>query len=111
MTYNVLTIPPFDKQFKRLVKKYPSLKQEFIALVARLEQDPQQGIALGNSCFKIRLAIHSKGKGKRSGGRVITHFVISDHSLFLIAIYDKSEVENLTDGELKMLLSNIQNFI
>ncbi len=25
----VLSIPPFDKQFKRLVKKYPSLKNEF----------------------------------------------------------------------------------
>ena len=29
MSYNVVTIPPFDKQLKRLVKKFPSLKTEF----------------------------------------------------------------------------------
>jgi len=32
MSYNVLTTPPFDKQLKRLAKKYPSLKDEFAEL-------------------------------------------------------------------------------
>lgn len=41
MSYNVLTIPPFDKQLKRLVKKYPSLKYEFANLIESLEQYPQ----------------------------------------------------------------------
>ena len=33
MNYNILTIAPFDKQLKRLVKKYPSLKKDFIGLL------------------------------------------------------------------------------
>jgi len=29
MKFNVLTIPPFDRQLKRLAKKFPSLKSEY----------------------------------------------------------------------------------
>ena len=108
MNYKVLSIPPFDKQLKRLAKKYPSLKLEFLALVDMLEKDPHQGVSLGNSCFKIRLAIASKGKGKSGGSRIITHVVVTEQTVFLLSIYDKSETDNLTDTELKLLLSNVK---
>ena len=77
-------------------------------MVDSLEKDPQQGFSLGNSCFKIRLAIASKGKGKSGGSRLITHVVISEQTVFLLSIYDKSETDNLTDTELKLLLSNVK---
>lgn len=108
MSYSVLTIPPFDKQLKRLVKKYPSLKNEFAQLLENLEQDPAQGTKLGNNCFKIRIAITSKGKGKSGGARVITNFVITEETVFLISIYDKSEKENITDKELIELLKYVE---
>lgn len=38
MSYNILSIPPFDKQLKRLAKKYPSIKRDFSALLDVLEQ-------------------------------------------------------------------------
>jgi mRNA-degrading endonuclease RelE of RelBE toxin-antitoxin system len=107
MSYSVLTIPPFDKQLKRLYKKYPSLKQEFLKLIESLEQNPEQGITVGKNCFKIRLAIASKAKGKSSGPRIITNIVLSDEVVYLLSIYDKSDKENLTDKELKELLSYI----
>jgi mRNA-degrading endonuclease RelE of RelBE toxin-antitoxin system len=107
MSYNVLTIPPFDKQLKRLAKKYPSLKNEFAELLESLEQEPEQGTNLGNNCYKIRIAIASKGKGKSSGARVITNFVIAEETVFLISIYDKSEKDNLTDKELNELLKYV----
>lgn len=104
MSYNVLPIPPFDRQLKRLSKKYPSLKEEFFSLIERLEENPEQGTNLGNNCFKIRLSIASKGKGKSGGARVITNIVISDETVYLLTIYDKSEKENLSDKELEELL-------
>ena len=107
MSYNVLTIPPFDKQIKRLVKKYPSLKNEFAELLEVLEQDPEKGTYIGYNCYKIRISIASKVKGKSSGARVITNFVVSEETVFLISIYDKSERENLTDKELKELLKYV----
>ncbi|MFC5193408.1 type II toxin-antitoxin system RelE/ParE family toxin [Algoriphagus aquatilis] len=107
MSFNVLTIPPFDRQLKRLARKYPSLKKEFAALIESLEREPEQGTKLGNNCYKIRIAIASKGKGKSGGARVITNFVIAEETVFLISIYDKSELENLTDRELAELLKHI----
>ena len=107
MRYNVLTIPPFDKQLKRLAKKYPSLKSEFSELIESLEQEAEQGTHLGNNCYKIRIAIASKGKGKSGGARVITNFIIAEKTVFLISIYDKSEKENISDKELEELLKNI----
>jgi len=104
MNYNVITIPPFDRQLKRLSKKYPSLKEEFLELVILLELNPEQGINLGNNCFKIRIAISSKGKGKSGGARIITNIVIDDTTVYLLSIYDKSERETLTDKELEDLL-------
>ena len=104
MSYNVLTIPPFDKQLKRLAKKYPSLKNEFAELLESLEEEPEQGTNLGNNCYKIRLAIASKNRGKSGGARIITNIVIDDETVYLLSIYDKAEHENLTDKELNMLL-------
>jgi len=109
MRYNVLSIVPFDRQLKRLAKKYPSLKAEFAALIEDLENNPSKGISIGNKCYKIRLAIASKGRGKSGSARVITHFYVSRDTVFLLAIYDKNEQENITDRELKMLLSQIED--
>ncbi len=104
MNYKIISIPPFDKQLKRLAKKYKSLKNDFAKLLESLEEDPEQGTNLGNNCYKLRLAIASKGKSKSGGARVITNFVISDGIIYLLSIYDKSEKDNLTDRELKELL-------
>lgn len=107
MSYNVVTIPPFDRQLKRLVKKFPSLKTEFTNLIENLELEPEQGKAITNSCYKIRLSIKSKGRGKSGGARVITHVQILENNVFLLAIYDKSEQDDISDKEIGYLLSFI----
>ena len=61
MSFKILTIPPFDKQLKRLSKKYPSIKQDFAKLLEDLKTNPSQGAEIKENCFKIRLAIKSKG--------------------------------------------------
>ena len=104
MIYNILPIPPFDRQLKRLCKKYTSLKEEFLHLIESLEINPEQGTNLGNNCYKVRIAIASKGKGKSGGARIITNFILSEKTVYLLSIYDKSEKENLTDKELDELL-------
>ena len=107
MSYNVKTISIFEKQAKKLFKKYPSLKNELLSLIQILKATPNYGIPLGKDCYKIRLSIASKSKGKSGGARIITHIIISDSSVYLLSIFDKSEKENLTDKELKELLSSI----
>jgi len=108
MNYSILTIPPFDKQLKRLSKKYPSIKSDIIELAEQLNKNPKIGTSLGNNCYKIRLNIKSKDKGKSGGARVITNFVVNADSIYLLSVYDKSDKDNLTDKELKELLRFIK---
>ena len=42
MNYSIVVLPPFEKQIKRLVKKYPSLKLEYFSLIEILESNPGQ---------------------------------------------------------------------
>lgn len=108
MSYKVDTIASFRKEAKKLIKKYPSLKNELAELGNQLSTDPTAGTALGNNCYKIRLAIASKEKGKSGGARVITHFYVADNTVFLLSIYDKSDQENISDSQIKALLKLIQ---
>jgi hypothetical protein len=83
------------------------LKKEYAALIESLELEPEQGKTLASNCYKIRLAIKSKGKGKSGGARVIIHVQVVENNVFLLAIYDKSEQEDITDKEIGYLLSFI----
>lgn len=108
MRYKILTIPPFDSQLKRLIKKYPSLKSEIEKLGNELSENPVQGVSLGKSCYKIRLAIASKRKGKSGGARVITHIHVTESNLYMLSIYDKSEKADLEKEELDVMLNKIE---
>jgi hypothetical protein len=73
------------------------------------------GIPLGKDTYKIRLKIASKGVGKSGGARVISlvettvigysEIISADEiTVNLITIYDKAEVDNISDKELKELI-------
>jgi mRNA-degrading endonuclease RelE of RelBE toxin-antitoxin system len=107
MSFNVKSLEAFERQAKRLAKKYPSLKSDLFALIQSLKENPEQGVALGKGCFKIQISIQSKGKRKSGGARIITNLVLIRETVYLLAIYDKSEKESLTNSELKELLTYI----
>lgn len=107
MNYSVKSIAVFEKQAKRLIKKYASLKNELLDLIQELKENPELGTSIGQSCFKIRVSIASKNKGKSGGARIITNFVVTEDTVYLLSIYDKSEKENLSDKELDELLKYI----
>ena len=107
MSFNIIASPRFKKEIKKLSKKYPSLKNEFAQLIQNLELKPTLGTNIGDNCFKIRLSIASKNKGKSGGARVITYVVIVEKIIYLLTIYDKSEQENISDTELKNIINTI----
>ena len=65
MNFKVTTVDSFEKQFKRLFKKYKSLKQEIEDLLVSLQIDPIQGDYIGDDCYKIRLGMASKGQRQK----------------------------------------------
>ena len=101
MNFKIIYTSAFEKELKKLSSKYPSIKSDFKTLLASLLEDPKQGHALGNNCYKIRMSIASKGQGKSGGARVITCIKIIDELIFLVSIYDKSVRETISNKEIK----------
>lgn len=108
MSYSIIPTHRFEKELKRLAKKFPSLKNEFARLIADISEHPERGTFIGNSCYKIRLAIASKGKGKRGGARIITYLYIETETVYLLTIYDKGEKADLKPNELKDMIESLE---
>ena len=95
----------FEKEAKRLGKRYPSMKSDIASLCEEIMANPNLGTDLGGGLRKIRMAIASKGRGK--GGGVITFSVIisvEETEVNLLTIYDKSERESISRAEIEHLL-------
>ena len=107
MNFKVIPSDKFKREAKRLIKKFPSLKQELADLGSFLTTNPETGTPLGNDTYKIKIAIKSKGKGKSSGGRVITYLVTKEKEVYLLTIYDKSEFGNVGDKLLKSIIESL----
>jgi len=69
-----------------------------------LRDNPKQGVPLGLNCYKIRLQISSKGKGKSGSARVITSVLFQEAASYLISIYDKAEIDTITPKRILELL-------
>ncbi len=109
MKINFIPTPEFIREYKRLAKKYPSLKGDLKLFQEELIKKPDSGTELGGNIRKIRISIKSKNKGKSGGARIITYHVIAsliEKSIILIAIYDKSESETITDKAIKGILQS-----
>ena len=104
MSYSIEITRHFEREAKPLLKKYASLRSELAALGEELSENPEKGIPLGNNLYKIRLAIASKGKGKRGGARVITYLKTERGNIYLLSIYDKGERGTISDKEIREIL-------
>ncbi len=104
MSFEVITSPNFDRELKKLAKRHLSIKTDLAALVKSLKTNPFQGDGLGKDCYKVRMKISSKGKGKSGGARVITYVKIVANQVSLLAIYDKSEQDDISNGRLLQIL-------
>ena len=107
MSYEIIPTSVFKNQSKRLIRKFPSLKSELQDLLAILTKKPESGTPLGNNTYKIRLAVKSKGKGKSGGVRIITYKVDKNKEVYLLNIYDKSEIASVEDKIITGIITQI----
>ena len=108
MKYKTEILATFKKEFKRLLKRYPSLIEDVKTLRQNLEAFPDLGTDLGGGLRKVRMRITSKGKGKSGGARVITLTVImytEETEIDLLYIYDKAERSTISRKEIDELLT------
>jgi len=103
MSYNIHTIPQFEKDVKRLKKKFPKIKNDLTNLLKQLSKNPKLGTNLGENIFKIRIPNSSIPTGKSGGFRVITYYK-TDDTLYLITIYSKTEQDTILTEKLKQII-------
>jgi hypothetical protein len=98
----------FKREVKTLAKKYPSLKTDITELISELQINPTMGEPLGKNRYKIRLKITSKGTGKSGGGRVITLLEFVNDELWILSLYDKSDISSVSDAFLDQLVDALE---
>ena len=108
MSFLIIPNTSFLNDLKILSKKYPSIKEDINKVVIELKIDPKLGEPLGKDCYKIRILVRSKGKGKSGGARLITCVKILHSTVYLLAVYDKSDLDNISDTDLKERLKEIK---
>jgi len=104
MNLNIKTLSCFERDVKKLFKRYRQLPRDLKSLKQELLENPESGIELGNSCYKIRLANSSIPTGKSGGFRIIYYYIDSKNNLYLMSIYSKSELENIDDKVILQIL-------
>ena len=107
--FDVVPTPRFLRQVKKLKKKYKSLVSELIEFGDSLSENPTQGTDLGNNTYKVRLAIESKNSGKSGGARIITYVITEQKEVYLVSIYDKSEISTIKDSDIKKLIKEVKD--
>ena len=106
MNYEIVTTEDFDKEVKKLAKKYRSFVDDLESLKKELLENPTKGDDLGDNLRKVRMAIASKNKGKRAGARLLTCNILVDvenTDIYLLDIYDKSDKETASKKEIQEL--------
>ena len=94
--------------FTKHVYKYLS-EDEFLGLQSFLLEYPEAGKVVPGSggVRKVRWAI--AGKGKSGGIRVIYYFKRKESEIWLLTIYSKNEIENISSHILRQIAKEIQN--
>lgn len=103
MNYKIESIPRFEKDIKKLKKKFPKIKNDLVEIINKLSLDPEIGINLGENIFKIRVQNSSIPTGKSGGFRLITYYK-KDDTVYLITLYSKTEKDNILTDKLREII-------
>lgn len=99
MTTLVESTSRFDRESRRLIRKFRSLRNELDLLKSQLQQGDRPGDRLseiGYEAYKVRLPNRSARRGKSGGFRVI-YQEKSGQLVLLLLIFSKTERADIPD--------------
>ena len=76
---------------------------EYLALQWYLATHPEAGDIIPGSGGLRKVRWSGKGRGKRGGTRIIYYYHVPEHSVWLLTLYAKGELENISQATLKAL--------
>ena len=100
---NFETSSLFDKQSKQLSKKFSLLKNDLEDFVNNFEDYHTTATNIKINLFKVRLSNSNKNKGKSAGYRIYYYLKIND-AVYLLTIYNKSQIESINENTLIALV-------
>ena len=104
-----VSLKSFQADYKKVLQKYPTFKNDISAVFASLETNPEIGKAIpkfSRQVWKIRVGV--KGvMGKSGGYRLIYHVDFTRKVITPMALYFKGETEQLPDHEVQRLFGEV----
>jgi hypothetical protein len=91
-------LKPFTRQVQALLSD-----DEYRSLQMALVQRPDMGVIIPGSGGLRKQRWSMSGRGKRGGARTIYYWAVSQDQILMLLIYAKSEQENLTPEQIKVL--------
>ena len=88
--------------FEKLRPQYIS-DEGFRALQNELMEEPQKGDVIQGTGGLRKIRVAGQDKGKRGGSRVIYYYFDSAHRFYLLTIYAKNEMSDLSASQKKQL--------
>lgn len=101
--------PAFQKDVKRLRKKYPRIQKDVQPLIDRLiagETPGDQIQSTGYTVYKVRLQNRDAQRGKSGGYRVI-YYIDTPTQTVLLTIYAKSEREDTSASAIEDIITDL----
>ena len=96
---HILISEHFKKQLRKLMKKYPHIKEDLLSVIEPF--DSQNAISIGREIFKMRIPSTDMQKGKSGSFRSYIYLQRRRDLLIPLCIYSKSSTENISENELK----------
>ncbi len=108
----VLFLPHFLKQTKKLQKRYRGFQD---GLIAELEAfNPDRTSSLGSSLYKVRFTCMGLSKGKSGSFRGIVYYFLAKDVVIPVMAYFKGHHENVSRNDiefhLQKILVELQNY-
>ena len=98
--------PVFTKRIAEILTD-----EQYRSLQEKLVENPEAGklIPRGKGLRKYRWA--ASGKGKSGGARIIYYLYLSDDKIYMLFPYKKSDQEDLTAEQMKILINYVKEGI
>ena len=103
---NFETVSRFDKEVKKLSKKYNLIKEDLNNFVVDFDNIHKEATSIKKNLYKVRLSNSNKNKGKRAGYRIYYYLKIND-TVYLLTIYDKSQIESINENTLNQYIEEL----
>jgi len=85
--------------------------EEYRTLQNQLVEQPELGPVIPGTRGLRKLRLGVTRKGKRGGARLIYYYLNEQSTLYMVFVYKKNEVADLTKAQLKLLIKQVANYI